>query len=82
MANDPKFMVDCFLCERPFQFGPHIYSGRPIQGWGVTFCLSCIRGNHDGIVTDLHPRLVAHLEKEGIPVHLNAKGWLDIPGAF
>ena len=51
MSEDQKFFYDCDLCTRPFQFGPHIYNGRPIPTWGgVMVCSQCERMNWDGIV--------------------------------
>ncbi|HAV49724.1 MAG TPA: hypothetical protein DCX75_05945 [Brevundimonas sp.] len=77
--DDRAVFIDCFLCRQPFRFGAHIYDGRGIGDWGVTFCRTCISGNHDGIVLESHPRLVAHLKERGIEIRLNARGWLDIP---
>lgn len=74
-----KHMVPCFLCQRDVQFGPHVYDAKAVPQWGIYICRSCKAGNWDGIVLEMHPRLKAHLEKHGIPIKLNAKGWLDIP---
>lgn len=76
---EPKFMYDCFLCRRPFQFGPHVYNGRPIRQWDIIACDICISSNWDGLVPDQHPRLIERLKAKGIPIELNAKGWLPIP---
>jgi hypothetical protein len=73
------FFTNCFLCGRSFQYGPHIYDGRP--QWDIMVCMPCIQGNWDGIVLENHPRLAEHLKAKGIPVQLNAKGWLDWPNA-
>jgi hypothetical protein len=72
------FLMNCFLCGSRFQFGPHIYDGRP-QWEDVMVCIPCIRGNWDGVVLASHPRLGEHLKAKGIPIKLNAKGWLDLP---
>jgi hypothetical protein len=74
-----KIFYDCFLCDRPFQFGPHVYDGRFVRQWEIEICDSCIRGNWDGIVIEGHPRLEAHLKAKGIPITRNARGWVDIP---
>jgi hypothetical protein len=42
-------------------------------------CEICSSSNWDGIVTGNYPHLVQYLEKEGIPVELNEKGFLRIP---
>ena len=78
---EPKHMVPCFLCGRPFQFGPHLYEGRYIQQWDVSACKVCMSMSWDGIVPEHHPRLMAHLAKRGYTVRLNAKGWLNIPNS-
>ena len=70
---------DCFLCERPFRFGPSAYHGRHVRQWGIMLCQRCEQSNWDGIVLEGHPRLEARLKAEGITIKVNAKGWLDIP---
>jgi hypothetical protein len=78
-ANDGKIFYDCFLCKRPFQFGPHVYNGRHVAAWDAQICNACLRGNCDGVVLEQHQDLAEHLKSCGIPITLNAKGWLDIP---
>ncbi len=78
--DDPLAVyIDCFLCRQKFRFGANIYDGRGIGAWGVSLCRICLSGNHDGIVLESHPRLEAHLKERGVPIRLNARGWLDIP---
>ncbi|QBX37234.1 hypothetical protein E4M02_02525 [Brevundimonas sp. S30B] len=79
MTHDPKFMFDCFLCQRPFRFGPHRYEGRAIGPWKIRACDRCIDQNWDGLVPSQHPRLLEHLESIGVPIKLNEDGWLSIP---
>lgn len=74
-----KILYDCFLCQRPFQFGPHIYDGRHIPQWGIQVCRTCVDSNWDGLVPEMHPRLVKYLEEKGIAIRLNKAGWIDIP---
>jgi hypothetical protein len=76
---EPKIMVDCFLCEREFQFGPHVYDGEPIPAWGINVCRTCRDSNWDGLVPALHPRLIEHLKAQGIEIDLNEKGWINWP---
>lgn len=78
-SQDPKFFVECFLCKRDFQYGPHIYAGRPIKPWKISVCTPCIDMNWDGVVPDSHPDLIPHLQSEGVAFELNAEGWLKIP---
>jgi hypothetical protein len=72
-------MADCVLCEMPILDGPHEHHWRYIPNWSVTICAICSRGNHDGIVLEMHPLLKNHLENLGIKIEFNEKGWLDIP---
>jgi hypothetical protein len=74
-----KIFYDCILCQKPFQFGPHVYNGRHIAEWDTQICDSCVKWNWDGVVPERHPRLMEHLREKGISVHLNARGWLDVP---
>lgn len=74
-----KHMIECFLCESEFQFGPHIYNSSHVSSWGTTLCKTCIGMNHDGIVTEQWPKLMRHLADKGVLPKLNARGWLDIP---
>jgi hypothetical protein len=75
-----KIFCDCILCDVPFQRGPHVYNGRHIGAWDVEICDLCVSRNRDGIMPDRHPRLIAHLRTKGVPIKLNPKGWLNIPG--
>ena len=59
-----KILYDCFLCDVPFQFGPHIYNGRYIGQWYVEICDYCLQSNWDGIVLEDHPRLKRHLTRK------------------
>jgi hypothetical protein len=69
---------DCFLCRRSFRYGPDLYEGRPILAWRkIMICRRC--DHNDGVVIEEFPHLVAHLKGIGVPITLNAKGWLDIP---
>lgn len=75
---EPKIMYDCFICERAFQFGPHVYDGKPVQAWGgVMICRRCRDSNWDGIVP--RPELTKKFQEKGIAVEYNAKGWIPIP---
>ena len=81
--NQPiKFMEDCFLCGQPFQYGPHRYAGRPIGLWQILICEGCDKMNWNGLVTERHPKLMQRLAELGVPVELNAKGWLPLPRQF
>jgi hypothetical protein len=76
---EEPILKGCFLCEQPFRFGPHTYNCKYIHQWDITVCSQCYASNHDGIVTEQHPRLIEHLNAQKIPVHLNERGGLDWP---
>jgi len=78
MADTP-IMYECFLCKRPFQFGPRIYNGRRIPQWDMMVCDRCYTGNWDGIVHEKHRDLIFHLKSRGMEMKLNAKGRIDWP---
>jgi hypothetical protein len=59
-------MFDCQVCGKRYQMGPHRYEGRPLSGYGVTVCLSCYEGNHDGWPPYREQGLRAVLEEQGI----------------
>jgi hypothetical protein len=75
---DKPIIYPCFLCNEPFQFGPHVYDGKHIRQWDITVCHRCY-GNRDGIVPEQNSRLVDHLNAKGIRVQLNDKGYIDWP---
>lgn len=80
---DPRFKKTCFLCRQSFQFGGHIYDGKPVNAWKIIVCDICLKGNHDGIVPGTYPHLKSHLETLGVKPVINAKGWIEWPaGAF
>lgn len=70
---------ECFLCERPYKYGPHRYDGRWLPTWGVGVCRNCLRSNWDGLVLQRHPRIVLHLNERGVELALNANGHLKWP---
>lgn len=70
-------MRRCDLCNKEFQFGPHMYDGKHIPRYQITVCMSCWNGNWDGWAPDLEARLISHLKNKGLPIpERNAKGWL------
>ena len=77
-----KIMVECFLCEREAQMGPHVYNIRNVPGWEIHACDGCVKGNWDGVVPIMHPRLVKYLKSQNIQITLNSEGWIDWPQGF
>jgi hypothetical protein len=78
MADTP-IMSQCFICKRPFKYGPHIYNGRRITKWDMMICSRCPERNWEGIVPEKHPDLIPYLKSRGIQMKLNARGWIDWP---
>jgi hypothetical protein len=67
----------CFLCEKPFAFGPHTYEGRYVRPLGVHICDGCLLPNEDGLALDYEAKLLAHLSERGLPLPLrNSNGLL------
>ena len=81
MASGPRVVLDCFLCGGQFKFGPQIFTGKPIKAWEINVCDACHSGSWDGLAPEKYPRLIQHLRRRGIPVNLNANGWIDWPRA-
>src|SRR5262245_27345627 len=77
--SDTPAMIKCFLCDMPFQFGPHVYGGRRIPEWDIMVCNGCYQGNWDGIVPARRSHLVPYLQSKGIEVKYNAQGWINWP---
>src|SRR5712691_6252889 len=75
---DPNAVFDCcFCCGGKFQMGPHRYDGKYLSYYKISMCSSCYNGNWDGIGPYCEAKLIAHLEKENIPLpKRNAKGWI------
>ena len=72
-----KHTEKCFCCGTEFQFGPHIYDGKHIPGYGITVCRACYEGNWDGWAPHYEVLVLAHLKNKGIePPARNSKGWL------
>ena len=74
--------VHCFLCKRPFEFGPLRAEGRGIHEWEIIVCQSCRIGNWDGIPPLSYPHLIEHLPRPNV-LHIvhwlfssNAKRWI------
>jgi hypothetical protein len=72
-----KFMYQCFMCGREYQYGPHKYEGREISRYKINVCNVCYDANRDGWSPEYQEKLIAHLKKEGIGIPArNREGWL------
>ena len=80
MENKHKTLIDCFLCRRPFQMGPHRYAEPWTRMWETSVCNTCYNSEWDGIVPGSYPNLDAHLAERGLGPAQNAKGWIPWPG--
>lgn len=76
--SEEKFMCKCDVCGQPYQHGPHHYQGHALALYGDIFaCNSCWTGNHDGWAPHREEALIAHLQRQDIPVpERNEKGRL------
>lgn len=75
--SEVKFMRACDVCDRQYQFGPHIYDGHVIKLYRITVCSGCFEGNWDGWAPQYEKRVTANLDAAGEPLPpRNAKGWL------
>ncbi len=81
MGREPKYICECFLCKRRFQFGPQVYDGKRIPSWNVMVCRNCYDANWDGIVPETHPHLIPYLQSRGGRVALNEHGWISWPSS-
>jgi hypothetical protein len=79
MRKGPHMRVHCFLCKRPFEFGPPRSEGRRIDEWNVMVCYSCRTANWDGIPPLSYPHLIDHLRWRGIDIQLNRFGRISWP---
>jgi hypothetical protein len=77
--SEIPYTVECFLCKKSFQFGPHIYHGRKIPAWGMIVCTGCYTENWDGIVPEVQTHLIPYLRLKGIEVKPNQQGRIDWP---
>lgn len=70
MENEAKFFSRCFLCERDFQYGPHVYKGKRSQLYeGLMFCNVCRNANRDGIAARHYiDRVKNYLFERGLSV--------------
>ena len=77
--DDTRFHADCGLCGNRRQQGAQHMQGRNVPGWGMWICNRCREANHDGIVPESNAEFMARLRARGVPLQLNAIGWLKIP---
>ena len=79
MAPTVSDMVQCFLCKNYFQFGPHVYDGKPLKKYRIDVCNNCLSANWDGLAPHYEKKFLKHLEENGLSVPLrNEKGWFPL----
>jgi len=73
-----KFMFKCDVCGNMYQHGPYRYEGHRLERYGNIFCCdTCWTVNWDGWAPHHEKILLAHLEKNSLPVpKRNKKGLL------
>lgn len=69
--------VNCFICMKSPQMGPHRYEGFGVKEWGVTCCESSVRHTPDGVVET--PDLLERMSEHGIEPRYNRKGHIVVP---
>jgi hypothetical protein len=75
MASD-KILLNCDLCKREYQMGPHRYDGKRVPRYDITVCLVCYNSNWDGWNPRYEEFLLSNLTQKGLPIpEKNAKGW-------
>ena len=79
--SENKFMLQCFMCGKEFQFSPHRYAGTHIPAYNITVCRICYEMNWDGWHPKYTDKLIEHLKKEGLPIpERNENRWLPRDG--
>ena len=72
-----KSTSKCFICGEERQYGPHEYQLIHVPRYDVWVCNICYQANWDGWARVNEERLIAHLQKEGLPIpQRNPQGWL------
>lgn len=67
--SQERIMSNCDICGNSYQHGPHRHEGHRLHLYGeIMACDSCWRGNHDGWAPHREPILLAHLQRQGLPV--------------
>ena len=75
--SDDKIMLNCELCNRAYQFGPHLYSGKYIRKYELSVCMGCYTVNHDGWAPHLEEKIIKHIENKGLSIpRKNCNGYL------
>jgi len=74
--NEFKNMESCFLCGRNFQFGPSRYDGSFIPKYQFIVCQYCYLTAWDGWGPAWEPKILEHLEKNGLEVPTRDKDGL------
>ena len=77
--DDNRYHADCGLCGDRRGAGGHHMQGRNVPDWGVWICNKCRDANHDGIVPESNTEFLRKLRARGVPLQLNALGWVKIP---
>jgi hypothetical protein len=80
-VSTAKFVSNCDVCRRSFQYGPNTYDGRYVSAYGITVCSVCYASNWDGWGPFAEPAVIRKASENGLPLPArNAKGWLPRDG--
>ena len=77
--SDMRYHADCALCGTRRGGDGARQEGATVPDWGLWICNKCRLENHDGIVPESNGEFIAKLRARGVPLTLNAIGWLVIP---
>lgn len=69
----------CFICEGDGQHSLGVFNGKHIDAYRTTVCADCYRANETGWAPHHVPKIMAHLQNEGLPVPARKPGgWLPL----
>lgn len=68
MNKNNPYTEACFLCGTDFQFGEHIYAGKPLNRFGISVCNICKDANADGLGPGYEKKFLKHLEENGLSI--------------
>lgn len=76
ISTDGKIMVQCDLCGKEYQHGPHRYEGHKWHQFDMMVCEICHSTSHDGIPPIYEGVFKKILEQKGIAIpSRNKKGF-------
>jgi hypothetical protein len=69
----------CKICNRAFDYGPHVYYGKYLPRYQMMVCTLCLRANNDGWNPEAEKCIFEHPKQKKLDLpERNAAGWLPI----